>query len=121
MAVADSCAGCHYKVTTASEIALKETSNHSFVVDNTVCSNCHAANVDGVALEAANKMQLDTLRNLWASKLLTNLNAAINTAGVTVTARAYDPVTGYYTELDQVPSTSRSPRSPPSPGPTSGP
>ena len=97
LAVADSCAGCHAKVVTASEIALKETSSHSFVVDSTVCSNCHTANVDGVALQAANKMQLDSLRNLWASKLLTNLNLAINAKNVTVTARAYDPVTGYYT------------------------
>ena len=97
MAVADSCAGCHAKVTTASQVALKETSNHSFVVDSTVCANCHSANVDGVALQSANQTQLDGLRNLWASKLLTNLNAAINTAGVKVTARAYDPVTGYYT------------------------
>lgn len=97
MAVTDSCAGCHAKVTTATQVALKETSNHSFVVDSTVCTNCHSANVDGVALQAANQTQLADLRNLWASKLLTNLNAAIGTTGVKVTARAYNPVTGYYT------------------------
>jgi hypothetical protein len=97
MAVTDSCAGCHYKVTTASDVAAKETTNHSFIVDNTICSNCHSANVDGTALQSANRMQLDNLRNLWASKLLTNLNAAINTAGAKVTVRAYNPVNGYYT------------------------
>jgi predicted CXXCH cytochrome family protein len=97
LAVADSCVGCHNKVPTASESARGETTNHSFVVDNTICTSCHSANVDGVALQAANRSQLDTLRNLWASRLLTNLNAAINTAGVKVTARAYDPVTGFYT------------------------
>ncbi len=97
MAVGDSCAGCHYAAATATTTALKETSSHSFVVDNTICTSCHASGVDGVALEAANKAQLDSARNLWASKLLTNLNAAINTAGVTVTARAWDPATGYYT------------------------
>jgi hypothetical protein len=96
MAVGDSCAGCHYAVPTATQTALKETANHSFVVDNTVCTNCHASGVDGVALEAANKAQLDALRNLFASKLLTNLNAAINTTGVKVTARAYNPATGNY-------------------------
>ena len=44
----------------AAQTALKETSNHSFVVDSTVCANCHTANVDGVALQAANQMQLDS-------------------------------------------------------------
>src|SRR6185369_5843618 len=98
LAVADTCAGCHYKVTTASQQAAKETSNHSFAVDNTICSSCHSANVDGVALQASYKMELDGLRTLWASKTTAMIAAAINYAGGTpamvVTVRAYDPVTG---------------------------
>ena len=100
MAVQDTCAGCHYKAVTATQVAAKETTNHSFVVDSTVCANCHTANVDGVALQAANRMQLDNLRNLWASKLETNLNLAIAYAAanapLAVTVRAYNPATGLY-------------------------
>ena len=64
LAVTDTCAGCHYKVTTASEATAKQTSNHSFLVDTTLCASCHSANVDGVALQAANQAQLDALRGL---------------------------------------------------------
>jgi hypothetical protein len=92
MAVADACAGCHYKVVTASEAAANQTANHSFVVDNTICANCHSANVDGVALQAANRAELDQLRNLFASKLLTTINAALMAPGATLWAQAYDPV-----------------------------
>jgi len=97
LAVADSCAGCHARIPTASQAAAGQTSNHSFIADTTSCATCHSAGVDGAALIAANRAQLEDLRNLWASKLQTNLNAAINSTGVRVTARAYDPVTGYYT------------------------
>jgi cytochrome c553 len=74
MAVANSCAGCHAETPTARQVAAGETSNHSFVADGTICARCHGSGVDGQALQAANRMQLDQLRNLWASKLLTNLN-----------------------------------------------
>jgi len=105
MAVTDSCAGCHYNAQTTGMVALKETANHSFIVDNSICSTCHAADVNGVALEAANKMSLDNLRNLWASKLLTILNNALaydvaetdgGTVPLVVKALAYDPPTGHY-------------------------
>jgi hypothetical protein len=97
MAVADTCAGCHFKVTTASQAAAKQTSNHSFLVDDTICASCHASNVDGAGLQAGYRMELDQIRSLWASKLLAPIAAAINAApGATVLARAYDPSTGLY-------------------------
>jgi hypothetical protein len=100
MAVQDTCAGCHFKAVTSSVTALAETSNHSFLVDTTICQNCHTANVDGVGLQAANRLQLDNLRSYWASKLLTNLNAAVTYAAghspLAVSVRAYNPATGLY-------------------------
>jgi hypothetical protein len=94
MAVADTCAGCHYKVTTASEQAAQQTSNHSFVADNTVCVACHSANVDGAALQATYKSELDSLRTLFAGKTLTTINAALGAGNLV--ARAYDPVANVY-------------------------
>jgi hypothetical protein len=96
MAVADACAGCHYKAVTASEVAAKQTSNHSFVVDNTICTNCHSSNVDGVALQAANQAQLDSLRTLFASKLMTTINGALMAPGATLWAQAYDPANNVF-------------------------
>jgi hypothetical protein len=100
MAVQDTCAGCHFKAVTSSVTALAETSNHSFLVDATICQNCHTANVDGVGLQAANRAQLDSLRSFWASKLQTNLNLAVAYAAghspLQVSVRAYNPATGLY-------------------------
>jgi predicted CXXCH cytochrome family protein len=97
LAVADTCAGCHFVAPTAAETAAKQTSNHSFVVDKTICASCHSDNVDGQGLEAANKAELDQLRNLWASTLISPLAAALAAApGATILARAYDPTTGLY-------------------------
>ncbi len=97
LAVADTCAGCHYKAVTASNQAAKQTSNHSFAVDETLCANCHAASVDGKGLQAGYKMNMDLTRALFAARALTPINAAINAApGATVIFRAYDPVTGLY-------------------------
>jgi hypothetical protein len=94
MAVTDTCAGCHYKAVTASDVAAKQTSNHAFVVDNTICSNCHSSNVDGVALESANQAQLDGLRALFAQKLTTTINTAL--ASGSLWAQAYDPASNTY-------------------------
>ena len=116
MAVTDSCAGCHYSAQTTGMVALKETANHSFIVDNSICSTCHAADVNGVALEAANKTSLDNLRNLWASKLRTILNNALayNVAAadggsvpLVVKAVAYDPATGHYSSNPAAGKTTR--------------
>lgn len=96
MAVGDTCVGCHYSAPNAFDTSLKETASHSFIADTTICTNCHASGVDGVGLMGANQAQLDSARNLWASKLLTNFNNAVNTAGVKVTARAWNPATGNY-------------------------
>ena len=94
LAVTDTCIGCHSKVTTAAEQAAKQTSNHSFVVDSTICAACHSANVDGVALQASYQMELDALRTLLAGKTITTVNAAL--AAGSLVARAYDPVTQLY-------------------------
>jgi hypothetical protein len=94
LAVADSCAGCHYKVTTASQAQAKQTSNHSFVVDNTICANCHSANVDGEALQAVYQSSLDGLANSISAKILNLVNTAIANGGYTV--RGWDPTTDFY-------------------------
>jgi predicted CXXCH cytochrome family protein len=100
LAVENTCAGCHYKAVTATEVAAKQTSNHSFLVDGTVCANCHSASVDGKGLQAGYKMELDSLRAYWASKLTAPIAAAVNYASgvpaMVVTARGFDPVTGLY-------------------------
>jgi hypothetical protein len=100
LAVADTCVGCHFQATTASEVAAQQTTNHSFVIDSTVCATCHTAGVDGKALQAANKAQLDGLRNLLASKMLTTINAAL--AAGPLVATAYDPVNNVYSAANAV-------------------
>lgn len=100
LAVADTCAGCHYKVTTASQQAAKQTSNHAFKVDNTICANCHSANVDGAGLQAAYKLQLDNLAATIGGKVK---NLIINVAllpanGAAYRARVWDPVSDNYSD-----------------------
>jgi hypothetical protein len=100
LAVADTCAGCHYAVATASEQAAQQTTNHSFVVDTTVCTSCHAAGLDAGALQAKYRTELDQLRNLFAAKTLAPIAAALVAApGATLVARAYDPATGLYSSV----------------------
>jgi hypothetical protein len=94
LAVTDTCAGCHYAVTTAAEQAAGQTTSHSFVVDSTICAACHSANVDGVALQASYRTEIDALRTLLAGKTLTTINAAL--AAGNLVARVYDPVSALY-------------------------
>ncbi|MFO0757706.1 MAG: carboxypeptidase regulatory-like domain-containing protein [Byssovorax sp.] len=97
LAVADTCAGCHYKAVTASNEAAKQTSNHSFAVDESLCKNCHSDLIDGKGLQAGFLISMNAARALFAQKALTPINAAINAApGSSVVFRAYDPVTGLY-------------------------
>jgi hypothetical protein len=95
LAVTDSCAGCHVKIATGEQTASKQTSNHSFKADNTICATCHASAVDGVALQAAYQTQLDGLGTLLGKKVL-NLIQAQLTANNGFNVRAWDPVTDYY-------------------------
>jgi hypothetical protein len=97
LAVADSCAGCHYKAVTASQAAAKQTSNHSFVVDNTICANCHSSNVDGAALQAGYQMELDGLASAISQKVLNLINTALVPAnGGAYAARVWDPASDNY-------------------------
>jgi hypothetical protein len=106
LAVKDTCAGCHYGVATADEQAAQQTSNHSFVVDNSICAACHSSNVNGDALQSANQMQLDSALGVLASKLLPAISNAITVAASSgpapITAagqfvvRVYDPASGNY-------------------------
>ena len=103
LAVADSCAGCHVKIATGSEAASMQTSNHSFAVDNTICSTCHGTGtnaVDGEALQAANGQQIEGLRSLLAQKMLATIDAACNftpaTGSMDVLVRPYDSATNSY-------------------------
>jgi hypothetical protein len=94
MAVTGTCAGCHFAVTTASEQAAKQTSNHSFVVDETICAACHSASLDGATVQAGYRAELDGLRTVFAGKTLTTINAAL--AAGSLVARAYDPASQLY-------------------------
>ena len=97
LAVANTCAGCHYKAVTASEVAAQQTSSHSFVVDNTVCATCHAASIDGAALEAGYQAQLDALGVAIAGKVEDLIVAALLPAGgAGYQVRAWDPTSGDY-------------------------
>jgi hypothetical protein len=97
LAVENTCAGCHYKAVTASDVAAKQTSNHSFAVDNTICSTCHAPGVDGNALQAAYQAELDALGKLLDQKVLNLVNAALLPAnGAGYTLRVWDPVSDQY-------------------------
>jgi hypothetical protein len=95
LAVADTCAGCHVKIATGSEIASMQTSNHSFSVDSTICATCHGTGstaVDGVALQAANQTQIDALRFYFGSKMTSVVAAAVN-YGITFNATTPPPAT----------------------------
>lgn len=95
LAVTDSCAGCHVKIATGEQAASKQASNHSFRADESICTTCHASAVDGLALQAAYKNQLDGLGTLLGNKVM-NLIKAELTANNGFTVRAWDPVTDYY-------------------------
>jgi len=93
----DTCAACHFGAVTASEVAAKQTSSHSFVVDNTVCTSCHSANVNGVALQAAYQVELTALGAAIAGKVLDLIEAAVLPAnGGGYLVRAWDPTSGNY-------------------------
>lgn len=97
LAVADTCAGCHYKAVTASQAAAAQTSNHSFVVDGSICATCHSSQVDGVALQAAYQTQLDGLGQAIAAKVLGRIQSALLPAnGGQYTVRVWDPVSDDY-------------------------
>jgi hypothetical protein len=97
LAVTDTCAGCHYKAVTASNVEAKQTSNHSFKVDNTVCANCHSANIDGEALQAVYHTQLDNLGKAIGGKVKNLLaQALLPQNGGAFTVRGWDPITDYY-------------------------
>jgi hypothetical protein len=100
LAIADTCAGCHAKLATGGEAAAHQSSNHAFGVDNTSCANCHSAATDGQALQAANQVQIDSLRAQIAQKMLTPIVAAINnvpaSGAMVVAVRAYDLVSDSY-------------------------
>ncbi len=103
LAIADTCAGCHVKLPTANQRAAHQTSNHAMATDSTLCANCHGAGsaaVDGEALKAANQLQLTSVQQLFASKLLTTLAHAIQNVPVSgamvVAVRPYDAVSNSY-------------------------
>src|SRR5262249_53360279 len=113
LAVADTCAGCHVKIATGSETASKQASNHAFQVDSSICTACHATGttaVDGVALQAANQMQIDSIRALLAKKMLTTLAGAIDNVpaggAMVVAVRPYDVVSDSYCSASSTYSTS---------------
>jgi hypothetical protein len=97
LAVKDSCVGCHTRIATASQQAAQQTSNHSFKVDNTICSACHSNNVDGAALQAGYQTQLGTLKQTIAGKVKNLINVALTPAnGSAYTARVWDPASDTY-------------------------
>jgi hypothetical protein len=97
LAVKDSCAGCHYGIATADEQAAKEATNHSFMVDTSICAACHSSNVDGKAFQAAYQNNLDALGTAIAGKVMNLINAALQPAnGGMYYIRAWDPTSDEY-------------------------
>jgi hypothetical protein len=95
LAVGDTCAGCHFKVATGSQLASGQDRNHSFKVDNTICSSCHSANTDGEGLAALNETQLMGLESAIAGKIASLINNEL-TANGAYTIRVWDPTTDLY-------------------------
>jgi hypothetical protein len=105
LAVKDTCVGCH-TVATADQQAMKQASNHSFVADKTICAACHSANVDGAAFQAANQVNLDALGAAIATKVLKQINNALQPAnGGAYYIRAWDPTSDDYSSLTPPSST----------------
>lgn len=99
LAVGDTCVGCHVKTPTATEAAAGQTGNHAFKTDTTICASCHAAGVNGEALQASYQAQLDALGADIATEQLASVQVKINSeGGVKVSAWNSDPALGdYYT------------------------
>lgn len=98
LAVKDTCVGCHYAIPNAAEAALKQTNNHSFIADLSICTTCHGTGstlVDGAALQGDIQGQMLTLDKLIFSKIADAMTAAI-TANTSFIASAEDTSTGNY-------------------------
>jgi hypothetical protein len=95
LSVADTCAGCHVALPTATQKAAGRTDNHTFAADKSVCANCHSASTDGEAFMAANAGMLDDLGKAIGKKAQTSITALF-TAGSTLTVRAWKESTDQY-------------------------
>jgi len=100
LAVKDACAGCHYGIATAEEQAAQEATNHSFMVDTTICAACHSSAVDGKAFQAAYQNNLDGLGQAIAGKIKNLITSALQPVnGGMYYIRAWDPVSDDYSSL----------------------
>jgi hypothetical protein len=97
LAVADTCVGCHSAA--AAQVA-NAGSNHSFKVDTTLCAACHSSAVDGVAMQAAYKAELDSLGQAIDARVADLIVAALLPAnGGGYKVRAWDPASDRYSSI----------------------
>jgi hypothetical protein len=99
LAVEDTCVGCHVKIPTAAQAAAKESINHAFKTDTTICSSCHADGVNGEALQASFDSSITALGNQIIKQELATVQLKLNADGsIMVSAWNSDPKLGdYYT------------------------
>jgi hypothetical protein len=100
LAVQDTCVGCHSAIPTAAEADAGQTANHAFKTDLTICGRCHSNGqggglVDGAALQADVKAQMQKLDTLVFAKSADAMAAAV-TANGSYIAQALDTKTGNY-------------------------
>jgi hypothetical protein len=74
-AVGDTCAGCHVKLVPTNVNTAND--NHTFLTNDSICSNCHAKGQDLAALKGAFTV---ARADLIANGLLPVINAAIGSA-----------------------------------------
>ncbi len=81
LAVADTCAGCHHAIPSASGRDAGVTTNHSFAADLSICSTCHAAAFDGKTIQAETIGGLQQLDQAIFTATATLLGGAIVSQG----------------------------------------
>jgi predicted CXXCH cytochrome family protein len=91
-AISDTCVGCHM----APEAALADgVGDHTWMVSEEVCADCHGGEVNGAAIQATVAARLAEIGPAMANAVLADTRAAITTNG-SVIVRAYDATTGCY-------------------------
>lgn len=88
LAVTDTCATCHVTIPTGSQSLAKQTANHSFKPDKTLCASCHSNMVTGEPLQAAVMLQLDDLNKAITGQVKALVTNAM-TANGKITVRAF--------------------------------
>ncbi|HVO29118.1 MAG TPA: cytochrome c3 family protein, partial [bacterium] len=98
-AIEDTCVGCHMTLQPKTHLShgTPAKSEHLFRIEDedlqTLCSNCHGANVNGEAIQS----QIETLLTNLTTKMGNAVKAKANAvAGGSIRVRAYDATTDFY-------------------------